>query len=118
MAPSINSMKNWNEETENQIALILKDWLKQKGITQAELSKRLKSSSSRMPSILEILEQDFNIGGIQKVCSTLCLVEEEFENSNINCNATKDSELISNEDPFDQLDLLLEKINEDFDPNV
>jgi len=111
-------MRSWNKETENQITLILKEWLKQKGITQSELSKSLCASSSRMPSILEKIEQDFRIGGIHKVSSTLCSIEEGFEKSNINSSNIKAPESETNNDPFDQLDLLLEKINEDCEQNI
>ncbi len=93
---------------EEDLAGIIKDWLKQQGRTQADLGKSLQAVSSRMPALIEVLERDYQLGGLPKIASHLCSVENEWNNS------LEGTPLPSiNTDPFGQLDLLLEEIKED-----
>ena len=101
-------MGKWNKQIELEITLLLKDWLKQKGKTQKDLKKILNSSSDRMPSIMEILKKEYNSGGLPKLAKTLCSIEEEWSNNYQCINDTS-----TPTDPFSQLDLLLEEIQED-----
>ena len=100
-------MEKWNAQIELEITLLLKDWLKQKGKTQKDLRNILNASSDRMPSIIEVLKKEYTSGGLPKLASILCSIEEKWSNDN---NIKK---LEAKSDPFSQLDLLLEEIQED-----
>ena len=101
-------MKSWNKQLEGELSLLIKDWLKQQGKTQKDLKKILNASSDRMPTILEIIKHEYSLGGIPKVASLLCSIEATWseKKSYIEDNIIKT-------DPFSQLDLLLEEIQED-----
>ena len=49
-------MSGWTPEFEADLTLLLKDWLKQQGRTQADLRRNLRAVSTRMPALLEVLE--------------------------------------------------------------
>tara|TARA_B100001250_G_C19120841_1_gene495191 strand:- start:11 stop:358 length:348 start_codon:yes stop_codon:yes gene_type:complete len=101
-------MIQWNKQLEDELIILLKDWLKQKGRTQAELGQTLKASSTRMPAIIEELKKDFSQGGIPGVANHLCEIELLW--------SKKEDIMTSVEiksDPLGQLDLLLEEIKED-----
>ncbi len=70
----------WSKEIEEDLIVLIKDWLKQTGRTQSELCQNLKLPSSRLPTLIEFLKKDFLSGGIPKVASRLCEVEELWEN--------------------------------------
>ena len=70
------SKERWSKDIEEDLILLLKDWLKQTGRTQSELCKSLNLSSARMPTLIESLKKDFNSGGIPKIANRLCEVEE------------------------------------------
>ena len=101
-------MKSWNKQLEGELSLLIKDWLKQQGKTQKDIKKILNASSDRMPTILEIIKHEYSLGGIPKVASLLCSIEATWseKKSYIEDNIIKT-------DPFSQLDLLLEEIQED-----
>ncbi len=99
-------MSKWNKQLENEITLLVKDWLRQKGKTQKDLSIVLNSPSERMPAIIESLRKEFSLGGLPKLASLLCEIEAKWTDGT-------DIEQDKNYDPFGQLDLLLEEINED-----
>jgi len=101
-------MEKWTSQIELEITLLIKDWLKQKGKTQKDLRKILNASSDRMPSIIEILKKEYNLGGLPKLANILCSIEEKWSS---NDNNIEKVEVIN--DPFSQLDLLLEEIQED-----
>ena len=101
-------MEKWNAQIELEITLLLKDWLKHKGKTQKDLRNILNASSDRMPSIIEILKKEYTSGGLTKLASILCSIEEKWSS---NENNSEKVELAT--DPFSQLDLLLEEIQED-----
>ncbi len=108
MVPTLMQMSPWSPQVEEELGLLLKDWLKQHGRTQADLRHSLKAASSRMPALLEVLKQEFSQGGLPNIASRLCKIEEAWSSNNpIN------SEGIQIADPFGQLDLLLEEIRED-----
>ena len=107
MVPNLK-MTKWSKETEEQLILFIKDWLKQIGKNQSDLCQCLNLSSTRMPILIEALKKEFISGGIPKVANKLCEIElfwlknEEFVSSNIDSS-----------DPFGQLDLLYDEICED-----
>ena len=79
MAPSMNK-ERWSKEIEEDLILLIKDWLRQAGRTQSELCQSLNLPSSRMPTLIDSLKKDFSSGGIPKVANRLCEVEELWKN--------------------------------------
>ena len=105
--------ERWSKEIEEDLILLIKDWLKQTGRTQSELCQTLNLPSARMPTLIESLKKDFNSGGIPKIANRLCEVEELWTNGGGGGKTKKSFELNSS----GQLDLLdeicedLSKIN-------
>ena len=103
---------SWSKEIEEDLLLLIKDWLRQTGRTQSELCQRLKLPSARIQTLIDFLKNDFKSGGITKVANRLCEIESLW---------TKDKEPKSKRDvklnDSAQLDLLdeicedLSKIN-------
>ena len=102
----------WSSDVEEELILLIKDWLKQTGKTQSELCQSLNLPSSRMPSLIDFLKKDFISGGIPKIANRLCEIESVWMTSEVS-SSKKSSELNSS----GQLDLLdeicedLSKIN-------
>ncbi|MED5468733.1 MAG: hypothetical protein VX542_00495, partial [Cyanobacteriota bacterium] len=65
-------MAGWSGQVEDELTLLLKDWLKQQGRTQADLRRSLQAVSTRMPALLEVLEREYHLGGIPRVAARLC----------------------------------------------
>ena len=103
-------MSGWTPEFEADLTLLLKDWLKQQGRTQADLRRNLRAVSTRMPALLEVLEREHNMRGLAGLADRLCSVEAEW-------NGQPASEAAgvaaADDDPFGQLDLLLQEIRDD-----
>ena len=106
------SKEHWSKDIEEDLILLIKDWLKQTGRTQSELCQTLNLPSARMPTLIESLKKDFNSGGIPKIANRLCEVEEFWTNC-VEAKTKKSFEFNSS----GQLDLLdeicedLSKIN-------
>jgi len=106
------SKQHWAKDIEEDLVLLIKDWLRQTGRTQSELCQSLNLPSSRMPTLIDSLKKDFSSGGIPKVANRLCEVEELWKNGE-EFNSKQSFELNSS----GQLDLLdeicedLSKIN-------
>ena len=111
----MNSFSKWSKEVEEELILIVKDWLKVQGRTQADLRESLKASSTRMPSLIEALQMECHKGGLPKVAARLCIIEKNWANSQQPAVEIEENTRNSSIDPFDQLDLLIEKIREDCD---
>ena len=105
---AIIKMNQWTSQLEKELTLLIKDWLKQQNKSQKDLKNNLQGTSERMPALLEILKKDFSKGGLQNLVKRLCNVELSWSNNNQ--SPEKDTNHI---DPFDQLDLLIEEIEED-----
>ena len=108
-------MTNWSQELENELAALLKDWLKQQGRTQADLRRSLRATSTRMPALMEVLEREHVLGGMPRLAARLCAIEAEWA---ADSGAPAQEEpgtppQKSNADPFGQLDLLLREIRDD-----
>ena len=101
-------MTKWNKEIEEEITLLVKDWLKQRKKTQKDLKRILNASSERMPVLIETLKLEYSTGGLAQLLKVLCAAEEYWEQD----NQIRQSEGIIS-DPFGQLDLLLEELKED-----
>ena len=74
------SKQHWAKDIEEDLILLIKDWLRQTGRTQSELCQSLNLTSSRMPTLIDSLKKDFRSGGIPKVANRLCEVEELWKN--------------------------------------
>ena len=74
------SKQHWAKDIEEDLVLLIKDWLRQTGRTQSELCQSLNLPSSRMPTLIDSLKKDFSAGGIPKVVNRLCEVEELWKN--------------------------------------
>ena len=111
MVSSMNK-ERWSKDIEEDLILLIKDWLKQTGRTQSELCQTLNLPSARMQTLIESLKKDYHSGGIPKIANRLCEVEELWRNGGEG-NTKKNFELNSS----GQLDLLdeicedLSKIN-------
>ena len=55
-------MNPWSPDVEEELASVLKDWLKQQGRTQADLRRSLRATSTRMPALMEVLEREHRLG--------------------------------------------------------
>ena len=100
-------MASWTKETEEELTLLIKDWLKAQGKTQSDLGKSLKTSSSRMPALIEVLKGEFKKGGMIFVAAKLCCIEKEWSKGEI-----ISSESLVSSDPFSQLDLILQELKD------
>ena len=77
---STMSKECWSKDIEEDLILLIKDWLKQTGRTQSELCQSLNLPSARMPTLIESLKKDFSSGGIPKIANRLCEAEELWTN--------------------------------------
>ena len=73
--------ERWSKDIEEDLILLIKDWLRQTGRTQSELCQSLNLPSARMPILIDSLKKDFRSGGIPKIANRLCEVEELWVNS-------------------------------------
>ena len=95
------SKEGWSKEIEEDLVLLIKDWLRQTGRTQSELCKSLHLPSARIATLIESLKKDFSSGGIPKIANRLCEVEKLWTNGGGD-KKKKDFDLSSS----GQLDLL------------
>ena len=103
-------MSGWTPQFEADLTLLLKDWLKQQGRTQADLRRNLRAVSTRMPALLEVLEREHKLRGLAGLADRLCTVEAEWHGQPSNDSAAVAT---AEDDPFGQLDLLLQEIRDD-----
>ena len=103
-------MTGWTPEFEADLTLLLKDWLKHQGRSQADLRRNLRAVSTRMPALLEVLEREHKLRGLSGLADRLCSVEAEWHGQP---SADSTGVAAADEDPFGQLDLLLQEIRDD-----
>ena len=103
------SKEPWSKDIEEELILLIKDWLKQTGRTQSELCQTLNLPSARMPTLIESLKKDFNSGGIPKIANRLCKVEELWTNSEE--VKTKKSFEVNSSGQLDLLDEICEDLS-------
>ena len=103
-------MSAWTPEFETDLTLLLKDWLKHQGRTQADLRRNLRAVSTRMPALLEVLEREHKLHGLAGLADRLCTVEAEWHGQP---SPEGSSAAAAEDDPFGQLDLLLQEIRDD-----
>jgi len=103
------SKERWSKDIEEDLILLIKDWLRQTGRTQSELCQSLNLPSARMPTLIESLKKDFNSGGIPKIANRLCEVEELWTNGAI--GKTKKSFDLNSSGQLDLLDEICEDLS-------
>ena len=103
------SKERWSKEIEEDLILLIKDWLRQTGRTQSELCQSLNLPSARMPTLINYLKKDFNSGGIPKIANRLCEVEELWTNGEE--SKTKKSFELNSSGQLDLLDEICEDLS-------
>ncbi len=106
---STMSKERWSKDIEEDLVLLIKDWLRQTGRTQSELCQSLHLPSARMPTLIESLKKDFNSGGIPKIANRLCEVEELWTNDEE--GKTKKSFELNSSGQLDLLDEICEDLS-------
>ena len=53
------SKERWAKDSEEDLVLLIKDWLRQTGRTQSELCRSLNLPSARKPTLIASLKKDF-----------------------------------------------------------
>ena len=104
----------WSKEIEEDLILLIKDWLRQTGRTQSELCQSLNLPSARIPTLIDCLKKDFISGGIPQIANRLCEIESLWtEDQGAGSKKKKKIEL-NNSGQLDLLDEIcddLSKIN-------
>ena len=92
---------SWSKEIEEDLLLLIKDWLRQTGRTQSELCQSLNLPSARIQTLIDFLKNDFKSGGIPKIANRLCEIEslwtraeESKSKKNIELNASEQLDLL------------------------
>ena len=101
--------ERWSKDIEEDLILLIKDWLKQTGRTQSELCPTLNLPSARMPTLIESLKKDINTGRILKIANRLCEVEELWTNDER--GETKKSFELNSSGQLDLLDEICEDLS-------
>ncbi len=110
---SLMNSEDWSKEIEEDLVILIKDWLRQTGKTQSDLSQSLDLSSARIPTLLDCFKKDFISGGIPKIVNRLCEIEalwtksEEQRSNNTQIEFKASSQL----DLLDEICEDLSKIN-------
>ncbi len=103
------SKERWSKDIEEDLILLIKDWLKQTGRSQSELCQTLNLPSTRISTLIESLKKDFNSGGIPKIAHRLCEVEELWANDGK--GKTKKSFELNSSGQLDLLDEICEDLS-------
>ena len=106
---SLTKMIDWTSEIEKDLQVFLKEWIKLHSKSQSCLKIELGADSSRMDGLIRCLKTKFKENGISTIAYTLCLIEEKWINEENDSISYKPK----NNDPFSQLDFLLEELGED-----
>ena len=96
------NQEHWSTETEEDLIILIKDWLRQTGRKQSELCQSLNLPSARMPTLIDFLKKDFISGGMPKVANRLCEIEALWTKN----EGQKSKEKIIKSNISGQLDLL------------
>ncbi len=100
----------WSKETEEDLILLIKDWLRQTGRTQSELCQSLNLPSARMQTLIDFLKKDFISAGIPKIANRLCELEDIWS-KNEGGKSNKKSIESNNSDQLDLLDEICEDLS-------
>ena len=113
MVPHMNR-NVWSQEIEEDLILLIKDWLRQTGRTQSELCQSLNLPSARIPTLIGFLKKDFISGGIPQIANRLCEIEALWTEDEGKTSRKKKNIDIKNSGQLDLLDEIcddLSKIN-------
>ena len=102
-----------NAEQLDDLQAFLKDWLRHKGRTQADLRRALRLSSIRMPVLLEELQRIHHQQGLAGLAERLCSIEALWQVEENGGQLAEPAEGAPFVDSFGQLDLLLEEIRQE-----
>lgn len=97
-------MATLSDDQLEDLQAFLKDWLRHRGRTQADLRRALHASSIRMPVLLEALQITYASQGVAGLAQQLCAVEDGWHRSGGASVALDAAEELG------QLDLLLQEI--------
>ncbi|MEB3270806.1 MAG: hypothetical protein VKJ44_04030 [Synechococcus sp.] len=116
-------MAHLSAEQLEELQGFLKDWLRHSGRTQADLRRALRTASSRMPVLLGELQLLHAHQGLIGLVEKLCGIEQQWRaeaHTPLWAAVDHDDDDLDDdpddrgsedlEDPFGQLDLLLEQI--------
>ncbi len=103
--------ERWSKEIEEDLILLIKDWLRQTGRTQSELCQSLNLPSSRIPILIDFLKKDFHSGGIQKIAYRLCEVEDLWEKGVVKKSEKKEKFKLHDSEQLDLLDEICEDLS-------
>ena len=101
----------WSKEIEQDLILLVKDWLRQTGRTQSELCKSLNLPSSRIPTLIDFLKKDFLSGGIPQIAKRLCDIEALWKGDEEGTSKKKKKIELTNSAQLDLLDEICEDLS-------
>ena len=102
--------ENWSKDIEEDLMLLIKDWLRQTGKKQSELCKCLNLPSARVPTLIDFLKKDFISGGIPKIANRLCEIEASWT-KNEEGKSKKNSLELNTSGQLDLLDEICEDLS-------
>tara|TARA_Y100001968_G_scaffold323178_1_gene360435 strand:- start:1276 stop:1614 length:339 start_codon:yes stop_codon:yes gene_type:complete len=101
----------WTIEIEEDLILLIKDWLRQTGRTQSELCQSLNLSSARMPTLINFLKNDYMSGGIPKIANRLCELEASWKTDEGKGSKQKKIIELNSSEQLDLLDEICEDLS-------
>ena len=103
--------ERWSKEIEEDLILLIKDWLRQAGRTQSELCQSLNLRSSRLPILIDFIKKDFISGGIPEVANRLCEIEALWTEEDVGTSKKKKNIQLNNSGQLDLLDEICEDLS-------
>lgn len=101
----------------DDLQTFLKDWLRHTGRTQADLRRALRAHSIRMPVLIEELHRTYRHQGLTALAERLCGIEALWQGEDGGPRSEDDESEDLLELSLGQLDLLLEEIRLESDPD-
>ena len=101
----------WSKEIEEDIILLIKDWLRQIGRTQSELCQSLNLPSARIQTLIDFLKKDFSSGGIPQIAKRLCEIEALWKGDEEGTSKKKKKIELTNSAQLDLLDEICEDLS-------
>ena len=106
-------MASLSSEQLDDLQGFLKDWLRHKGRTQADLRRALRASSIRMPVLLDVLQATYAGEGLPGIAHQLCAIEDSWHGEESDGTGDGVAQDVPAEHSLGQLDLLLQQIRGD-----
>tara|TARA_B100000965_G_scaffold367839_1_gene354085 strand:- start:1414 stop:1752 length:339 start_codon:yes stop_codon:yes gene_type:complete len=101
----------WSKKTEEDLILLIKDWLRQTGRTQSELCYNLNLPSARIQVLIDFLKKDFIAGGIPQIANRLCEIEALWTEDIDGISKNKKNIELNNAAQLDLLDEICEDLS-------